>query len=126
MNPRHKEAPGEEHLQRVRRMCLALPEAAEKLSHGEPTYFVRKKVFAMIANNHHDDGHVAVWIPVPQGLQPEMIARDPRKFYKPPYVGVRGWVGVELSEVDDGELALLILQAWQMIAPKGLQKIARD
>jgi hypothetical protein len=126
VKPRHREAPGEEHLQRVRRMSLALPEAAEKLSHGEPTYFVRKKVFVMFANNHHDDGHVAVWIPVPPGLQPEMIARDPRKFYKPPYVGVRGWIGVELSEVDDGELALLILQAWQMIAPKGLQRTSKD
>jgi hypothetical protein len=110
----------------VRRMSLALPEAAEKLSHGEPTYFVRKKVFVMFANNHHGDGHVAVWIPVPPGLQPEMIARDPHKFYKPPYVGVRGWVGVELSEIDDGELALLILQAWQMIAPKGLQKTSKE
>ena len=125
MNPRHPDAPGEEHMQRVRRMSLVLPEATEKISHGEPTYFVRKKVFVMFANNHHDDGHVAVWIPVPAGLQPEMISREPRKFYKPPYVGVRGWVGVELSQVDDGELALLILQAWQLIAPKVLQKRPR-
>ena len=59
---------GEEHLRRVRRICSAMPECTEKLSHGEPTFFVRKKVFAMLANNHHDDGHIAVWIPAPPGF----------------------------------------------------------
>ena len=59
-----------EHLRRVCRICMALPEATEKLSHGEPTFFVRKKVFTMFANNHHNDGHVAVWIPAAPGVQP--------------------------------------------------------
>src|SRR5712692_6447853 len=91
----------EEHLRRVRRICAAMPEATEKLSHGEPTFFVRKKVFAMFANNHHNDGHIAVWIPAPPGLQAMLIATAPETFFKPPYVGVRGWVGMELDRISD-------------------------
>lgn len=73
----------EEHLRRVRRVCAALPEASEKLSHGEPTFFVRKKVFAMFSNNHHNDGHVAVLIPAAPGLQAVLINESPKTFYKP-------------------------------------------
>lgn len=108
------------HLNRVRRICEALPETIEKLSHGEPTFFVRKKVYVMFANNHHDDGHVAVWLPTPPGFQESLIESAPKKFFKPPYVGVRGWVGIELSEIDDEELYAHIEQAWVMIAPKKL------
>lgn len=111
----------EEHLKRVRRICAPLPETTEKLSHGEPTFFVRKKVFAMFANNHHNDGHVAVWVPAPPGVQPMLIGNWPKKFFHPPYVGVRGWVGIELDEVSDEELASHIYQAWRLIAPKKLQ-----
>ena len=110
----------ETHLDRVRRICLALPEAEEKLSHGEPTFFVRKKVFAMFANNHHNDGHIAVWLPAPPGIQETLIETSPEKFFRPPYVGVRGWIGVELGQVSDDELTSLIRQGWRMIAPKKL------
>ena len=57
----------EKQLARVRRICTALPETTEKLSHGAPTFFVKKKVYVMFANNHHNDGHIAVWIPAPLG-----------------------------------------------------------
>jgi hypothetical protein len=109
------------HLERVRRICNALPETTEKLSHGEPTFFVRKKVFAMFSNNHHNDGHVAVVFPVPIGVQAALIEGSPDKFYKPPYVGVRGWVGIELDRVDDRELALHLQEAWRLIAPEKLR-----
>jgi hypothetical protein len=111
-------ASGEEHLRRVRRICAALPGTTEKLSHGEPTFFVAKKVYAMFANNHHDDGHIAIWIPAPPGLQATLIKTEPKKFFMPPYVGVRGWVGIELKEVDDDELGFHISEAWRLIAPK--------
>jgi hypothetical protein len=75
--PARKNPAGEEHIRRVRRLCSALPEATEKLSHGEPTFFVKKKVYAMFANNHHDDGHIAVWIPVPPGAQASSIRTEP-------------------------------------------------
>ncbi len=107
-------------LDRVRKICHALPEVSEKLSHGEPTFFVKKKVFAMYSDNHHCDQHLAVIVPAPLGFQAMMIEAAPRKFYKPPYVGVKGWVGIELSEVSDEELRSHIEQAWQLIAPKKL------
>ena len=85
--------PGE----RVRRICLALPGTWEKLSHGEPTWFVDKKVFAMFSNNHHQDGHIAVVVPAAIGVQEMLIKKSPTKFYRPPYVGVRGWIGIEVN-----------------------------
>ena len=111
----------EDSIQRVRQICLALPETWEKISHGEPTFFVKKKVFAMCSINHHNDGHVAVVIPAAIGIQEMLIKKSPKKFYRPPYVGVRGWVGVEIDRVSDKELALHLREAWALIAPAKLQ-----
>jgi hypothetical protein len=72
----------DEHLRRVRRLCGALPNTTEKLSHGEPTFFVGKKVYVMFANNHHHDGQIAIWLPVPLGLQPMLVKSEPRKFFR--------------------------------------------
>ncbi len=112
---------GEKHVARVRKICLALPGASEKLSHGEPTFFVGK-VFAMCSTNHHHDGHYAVVIPAAIGIQEMLIERSPEKFYRPPYVGGAGWVGIELDQIDDKELTLHIQEAWRLIAPKKLQQ----
>jgi hypothetical protein len=109
----------EEHLRRVRRISGSFPGTSERLSHGEPTFFAGKRVFAMFSNHHHNDGHLAVWIPAAPGVQEALIAGSPRKFYRPPYVGVRGWVGVELDQVDDDELGQYLTEAWQLIAPSG-------
>lgn len=98
-----------------------MPESTDKLSRGEPTFFVRKKVFAMFANNHHNDGHIAVWLPAAPGVQDMLVASEPQKFFKPPYVGVRGWIGVELERIGDDELAYLIRDAWRLVAPKTLK-----
>jgi len=114
----------EDHIQRVRRIALALPETAEKLSHGEPTFFVRKKVFVMFSNNHHNDGRIAIWIPVPTGHQADMIAEAPEIYFKPPYVGVKGWVGVQVGLVGNEILATLIRQAWKLIAPRAIHLAA--
>jgi len=109
---------GEEHLPRVRRLCLALPETWEKLSHGAPTFFVRKKAFLMFMDNHHNDGHVGVWLAAAEGEQAALIHQDPATYYRPPYVGVRGWVGIELSRIGDEDLAVHIANAWQLSLPK--------
>ncbi|MCX6048255.1 MAG: MmcQ/YjbR family DNA-binding protein [Chloroflexi bacterium] len=111
----------DQHLQRVRTLCMALPETTERLSHGEPTFFVRNKVFAMFANHHHNDGRIAVWIPAPVGAQAMLLEAEPQKFFKPPYVGVRGWIGIELAHIDDEELAFHLCAAWELIAPKKLR-----
>lgn len=108
------------HLARVRRMCLALPETSERLSHGEPTFFVHKKVLVMFADNHHGDGHIAVWLPVPPGAQAALIAKAPTTYFKPPYVGGRGWVGIELGNISDDDLSFHIQVAWELTAPKRL------
>ena len=117
---------GEKQLERVRRICLSLPETWEKISHGEPTFFVRKKLFAMCSNNHHNDGHIAVTIPAAIGIQEMLIERSPEKFYRPPYVGVRGWVGIELNRVSDKELTLHIQEAWLLIAPEKLHGLLKQ
>jgi hypothetical protein len=117
---------GEKQLERVRRICTSLPETFEKLSHGEPTFFVRKKVFAMCSNNHHNDGHIAVTIPAAIGIQAMLIERSPEKFYRPPYVGVRGWVGIELDRVTDEELALHLREAWRLIAPEKIHDLLKE
>ncbi len=107
-------------LQRVRRICFTLPETTERLSHGEPTFFVKDKVYVMFVNNHHNDGHIAVWLPVPSGFQNMLIETAPETFFKPPYVGVRGWVGIELDQISDKDLTYHIQVAWELIAPKQL------
>lgn len=109
-----------DQIERVRHICSALPETSEKLSHGEPTFFVHKKVFVMFADNHHDDGRIAVWLPVPPGLQTELIASEPQTYFRPPYVGVRGWIGIELAHISDEDLRFHIEVAWELIAPKRL------
>ena len=110
----------EQQLERVRAICTAMPECEEKLSHGAPTFFVRKRVFAMFANNHHGDGHIAIWIPAAPGTQALMIEEAPAIYFRPPYVGVKGWVGVELARIGDEALSSLIREAWRMIAPAKL------
>ena len=74
------------HLERVRRLCSTLPETTERLSHGEPTFFVHNKVFVMFADNHHNDGHTAIWLPVPSGFQTTLMETAPETFFKPPFL----------------------------------------
>jgi hypothetical protein len=111
----------EDQLARVRRLCLALPASSERLSHGEPTFFVHTRVFVMYANNHHNDGHIAVWLPVPPGFQEGLIGEAPEVFFRPPYVGARGWVGIELERIGDADLEMYINMAWELVAPRRLR-----
>ena len=103
-----------EQISRVRRICDALPDAYEKLSHGEPTFLAHNKVFASFANNHHHDGHVAVWIPAVPGVQKALMRSSSAKYFRPRFVGVRGWVGIELDQVGNDELAFHLLKAWRL------------
>lgn len=112
-------------LNRVRKICLALPESSERLSHGEPTFFVGAKsgkggkVFVMFSNNHHDDGIVGVWCPAAPGAQAMLIEADPRRFFRPPYVGPSGWIGIRLDVgVDWEEIAEMAEESWRLVAPK--------
>jgi len=112
--------PAPDALDRLRALCLALPEATEKISHGEPTWFVRK-VFVTFAGRHHDD-RVAFWCAAPPGVQEALVASDPQRFFRPPYVGVRGWLGVYLDVpgVDWEEIGEIVVEAYRTVAPKRL------
>jgi len=108
-------------LEHLRRLCLALPEVTERLSHGEPTWFVRgKKTFVTFANQHHDD-RVAFWCAAGPDVQQTLVAQAPESYFRPPYVGHRGWLGVYLDvEVDWDVVADLVEDAYRVIAPKTL------
>ena len=107
-------------LERVRRIVATLPGISEKLSHGMPSFFVAKDkgVFAAFVDNHHGDGRLAVWLPVREGLQSLLIEDAPATYFKPPYVGAGGWVGVRLDQIKDGELQIHLRQAWELTARK--------
>ena len=109
----------ETNLERVRKICFELPETEERLSHGEPTFFAGgKRVFVMYADNHHEDGRVAVWLPAPAGMQEMLVASEPGTFFRPPYVGHKGWIGVGLDAISDEDLAFYIRNGWRLVAPK--------
>ena len=112
-----------EPLDRLRAICFALPEVTERLSHGEPTFFVQaKKTFVMTVDDHHGDGNRGFWCAAPPGAQIELVAQDPLRFFVPPYVGGRGWVGVRFDDpgTDWSEIAELVDQAYRCVAPKKL------
>src|SRR5690349_22793972 len=102
-------------LSRVRRICTSIPGTIEKISHGEPTFFTPKRVFAMFSNNHHGDGHVAVLLPAGPGVQEALIEEAPKIYFRPAYDGPAGWIGVELSKVSDDQLGSLVREAHQLI-----------
>jgi hypothetical protein len=109
-------------LDKLRAICLALPETSERLSHGAPTFFIRgKKTFALLASDHHSDGRLAMWCAAPEGVQAQLISAEPERFFRPPYVGPRGWIGVRLDvDVDWDEIAGIVHDAYRCIAPKAL------
>lgn len=111
-----------EALNRVRDACLSLPEVTERLSHGAPTWFVRdKRSMVMYHDDHHGDGRLALWCAAPPGVQALMVDDDPRRFFVPPYVGHRGWLGVRLDvDVDWDEVAAIVADAYRAVAPKTL------
>jgi hypothetical protein len=103
--------------ERVRAIALALPGASEKESHGEAAWFVRGRQFATMSDHHHDD-RLAIWLAAPAGRQESLVETDPDRFFRPPYVGHRGWIGVFLDAptVDWDELASLVADAHALIA----------
>ncbi len=112
-----------DQIARARRICMALPEAWEQEAWGEPTWRVRKRMFAMFADDHHGDGRVALWCNAPLGVQQMLVRAEPEKCFVPPYVGVNGWIGVVLDRVDDAELRELVVQSYCMVAPRKLQAL---
>jgi CheY-like chemotaxis protein len=117
----------EQILEVVRAICLGLPETSERPSHGEPTFFVRgKRSFATVWDSHHGDGRFALICAAPAGMQAVLVEADAERFYVPPYVGHRGWIGVRLDrDFDRGEIAGIVEDAYAEVAPPKLVEAAR-
>jgi hypothetical protein len=108
-------------LRTVRRLALALPEAEERLSHGSPAFFVRKKQFLHYWNNHHNDGMHTLWCAAPPGAQEMLVAAEPGLFFVPPYVGFRGWIGLNLDHAEGADdIAGAIENAYRTVTPPRL------
>ena len=119
---RARSAESERLIERARRLCLALPDANEKVSHGEPTWFAGAgKAFAMVDDHHHGSPHLSLWLPAPAGAQQALIASDPARYFRPPYVGARGWIGVVLDTKPDWRIvAALVEEAYRHVASRRL------
>jgi hypothetical protein len=117
----------EEVLAKLREICLALPETSERPSHGAPTFFIReKRSFLMVLTNHHGDGRFAIWCAAPEGMQKMLVDADGERFFVPPYVGHRGWLGLRLDRgIDWDELAGIVEDAYAEVAPLKLVEAAR-
>ncbi|MCC6716413.1 MAG: MmcQ/YjbR family DNA-binding protein [Acetobacteraceae bacterium] len=105
-------------LSRLRALCLALPQAEERATWDHQTFRVRDKIFAMHVSR---DGAAALWCKAPPGTQHLLIAADPERFFRPPYVGPKGWIGVRLTgRIDWTEVDALVRRSWRMTVPKRL------
>ncbi len=115
-------------LEGIRKVCLGLPETSERLSHGAPTFFVRgKRAFLMVLTDHHGDGRFAIWCAAAAGVQSLLVDGDSERFFVPPYVGHRGWLGVRLDRgLDWNELAGIAEDAYMEVAPAKLAEAARQ
>jgi hypothetical protein len=111
----------------IREICLALPEVSERPSHGSPTFFVRgRRSFVTVTTNHHGDGRFAIWCAAPDGMQAMLVEADEERFFVPPYVGHRGWLGFRLDRgYDPDELAGILEDAYAVVAPAKLVEQAR-
>ena len=106
-------------IDRVREICLALPDTTEKIAWGAPTFRVKGRLFVMFSDDHHSDGRVAIWCAAPDGVQRDLVATDPKRFFVPPYVGVGGWIGMRVDRRPKWrEVAAVIAQAHGFIAAK--------
>lgn len=111
-------------LERLETIGAGFPEVSTRLSHGTPTLFIReKKTLCSLWEDHHGDGELAIWVPAAPGVQHELVESDPERFYLPPYVAHRGWVGMRLNiDPDWNEVAAILDDAYRLVAPKTLIK----
>jgi hypothetical protein len=111
-----------ERLEKLSKVCMALPGATKEEMHGHAAFKVGKKTFAYYLNDHHGDGIVSVCCKVLAGDNERLIDANPRKFYLPAYIGPRGWVALRLDRatVDWSEVEELVRGSWEQMAPKKL------
>lgn len=116
--------PDEAHA-KLRELCFAMPEVSERSSHGSPSFFIRERrvLCSFHPGGHHAEGFTSIWVPAPPGVQEELIEDEPDRFYRSPYVGPSGWVGVRLDrEVDWDEIDAMLREAYRLKAPRTLAR----
>jgi hypothetical protein len=114
--PPQTDPAGAEH--RIRAICLALPGCEERTSHGSPAFFAGRQFVMLWPHGHHDDRFPHLWCAAPPGAQEELTRTEPDRFFRPPYVGHRGWIGVRLDgDVDWDEVAAICREAHRVVAP---------
>jgi len=114
---------------RLREICAALPGVTERPSHGAPTWFAgdKKSFVTLWASGHHEDDFPHLWCAAPPGAQASLVAESPGRFFRPPYVGGRGWIGVRLDgKIDWAEIAELCEDAYRAVAPARLIALLGD
>lgn len=121
--PHQHSTPALEQLDRVRRICLSLPEATEKIAWGAPTFRAKGKMFAMFMNNHHGSERIELWLHAPPGAQGMLVESDPERYFVPPYQGPSGWIGLYVDLFDDAEIEQHAIEAFCVVAPKKLQAL---
>lgn len=108
-------------LAKVREFCLALPGSSEKEAWGSPTFRAKDRMFVMFMDNHHGDGRVALWLSADADARDTLVAADPNRFFVPPYVGAKGWLGVRLDKrLGWKRIAGLMEESYRRVAPKRL------
>lgn len=109
---------------KIRQICLGLPETFEQEAWGDPTFRVRNKIFCMVKQG---DGRISAWIKAPEGMQQVLIDAAPERFFHPPYVGHKGWVGIRLDDAPDwAEVVMHVRRSYDLIAPEKLRRQKDD
>ena len=105
----------------VRAICLALPGVTERTSHGAPAFFAGRQFVMLWVDGHHGNDFPHLWCAAPPGAQEGLVVAEPDRYFRPPYVGSRGWLGVRLDgDVDRDEIAVLCEEAYRVVAPARL------
>ena len=116
--------PSSDIANQVRAICMRLPEVTERPSHGSPAFFIKKQFVMLWPDGHHDHDFPHMWCAAPVGAQEELVAESPSRYFRPPYVAARGWVGVRLDDqVDWDEVAELCEDAYRVVAPARLVRL---
>lgn len=103
----------------MRAICLALPGTEERPSHGAPAFFVRRQYLMLWPDGHHDHHWPHLWCAAPPGVQADMVATEPDRYFRPPYVGHRGWIGMRLDgDVDWDEVAAVCAEAHRTVTAR--------
>jgi hypothetical protein len=106
---------------KIRSICMDLPGVTERSSHGAPAFFAGKQFVMLWPEGHHDHGFPHLWCAAPPGVQDDLVTTEPDRFFRPPYVGGRGWIGVRLDgKVDWPEITVICEEAFRTVAPEKL------